>query len=125
MEVLKLNLFKNSNCEDLFRAINSLYLTVITDEKGKITYISEDYLDILDIEDDVVGKYIEDVIPNTKIPEVLESKVETIGDIFTLKNGKDVICNRILIRDDNNKITGLISTATFQDLYKVEILNKN
>ena len=124
MEVLKLNLFKNSNCEDLFRAINSLYLTVITDEKGKITYISEDYLDILDIEDDVVGKYIEDVIPNTKIPEVLESKVETIGDIFTLKNGKDVICNRILIRDDNNKITGLISTATFQDLYKVEILNK-
>ena len=119
-----MNLFKNSNCEDLFRAINSLYLTVITDEKGKITYISEDYLDILDIEDDVVGKYIEDVIPNTKIPEVLESKVETIGDIFTLKNGKDVICNRILIRDDNNKITGLISTATFQDLYKVEILNK-
>ncbi len=119
-----MNLFYNNNCEDLLRAINSLYLTVITDEKGNIVYISDDYINILEIKETVIGKHIEDVIPSTKIPDVLESKIETIGDIFTLKNGKDVICNRILIRDDKNKVIGLISTATFQDLSKIEVLNK-
>ncbi|MDW7667649.1 MAG: sigma 54-interacting transcriptional regulator [Bacillota bacterium] len=119
-----MNLLYNNNCEDLLRAINSLYLTVITDEKGNIVYISDDYINILGIKETVIGKHIEDVIPSTKIPDVLDSKIETIGDIFTLKNGKDVICNRILIRDDKNKVIGLISTATFQDLSKVEVLNK-
>jgi transcriptional regulator with PAS, ATPase and Fis domain len=71
----------------------------------------------------LLGKYVEDVIPTSEIPRVIESKKEEIGFLFTLKDGKTVVCNRIPIIEDG-KLYGVISSATFYNLDEVSILNK-
>ena len=109
----------------LFQALESLYYTVITDNLGYIVFISKNYAELLCInERDVLGKHIKKVIPNTKIPDVLKSGKEDIGDIFVLNNGKTVMCNRIPIKDENNTIIGVVSVATFDDMNRIEELSR-
>lgn len=95
----------------LKNAIESMLITVITDENANIIYLSRSYRDLLGISnDEALGKPILDIIPNSRIPFVLKSGMETIGDIFRMTNGTVGICNRVFIRDDNNKILGVLST---------------
>ncbi|NLJ57261.1 MAG: sigma 54-interacting transcriptional regulator [Tissierellia bacterium] len=109
----------------LYKTLRSLYYTVITDNEGKIILLSENYQELLGVTDEeYLGKPIRDIIPNSEIPYVLDSKKEDIGHLFTLKNGKTVVCNRIPILGDNNEIIGVISSATFFKLDEVSLLNQ-
>ena len=109
----------------LYKTLRSLYYTVITDNEGKIILLSENYQGLLGVTDEeYLGKPIRDIIPNSEIPYVLDSKKEDIGHLFTLKNGKTVVCNRIPILGDNNEIIGVISSATFFKLDEVSLLNQ-
>ena len=108
----------------LYKVLKSLYYTVITDNEGEIILLSTNYEELLGLKDeDYVRKPISDIIPNSEIPHVLESKKEDIGHLFTLKNGKTVVCNRIPIID-NGEFLGVISSATFYKLDEVSILNQ-
>ncbi|HHV26045.1 MAG TPA: sigma 54-interacting transcriptional regulator [Tissierellia bacterium] len=115
----------NYNYDELFHyALKSLYYTVITDEKGIIRFLSDNYQKLLNVEEaDFLGKYIEDVIIGSEIPRVLKTRKEEIGYLFTLKNGLTVVCNRIPILE-NGRLYGVISSATFYDLYDVSILSQ-
>lgn len=118
---------KNEKLIDvILHAIESMFFTVITDEKGNILFMSKSYRELFNLaEEDVVGKHVHDIIPNSKIPQVLETGVETIGDIFEMIDGREVICNRILIRDDaSQEILGVLTTATFNNIDELEVLNK-
>lgn len=120
-----MNFTKAISNEILFQALESLYYTIITDDLGRIVFISKNYRELLELKgQDVLGKHIKDVIPNTKIPDVLKAGKEDIGAIFELDNGKKVICNRIPIRDKNNAVIGVISAATFYNMNKIEELKK-
>lgn len=111
-------------CDFLYKVLKSLYYAVITDNEGKLIFLSENYQKLLGVTDDeYMGKPIRDIIPNSEIPHVLESKKEDIGHLFTLKDGKTVVCNRIPIMD-KDKIIGAISSATFYKLDEVSILNQ-
>ncbi len=110
--------------EILFQALESLYCTIITDNFARIVFISKNYTELLGLKErDVLGKHIKDIIPNTKIPDVLKSGKEDIGEIFVLDNGKKILCNRIPIRDESNLIIGVISIATFDNMNKIEELS--
>ncbi|CCQ98719.1 conserved hypothetical protein [[Clostridium] ultunense Esp] len=115
----------NYNCDKLlYYALKSLYYTVITDDKGRIRFLSDNYKKLLNInEDTFLGKHVEDIIPDSEIPRVIKSREEDIGYLFTLKNGKTVVCNRIPILE-NGKLYGVISTATFYDIYDLSRLNQ-
>ncbi len=107
-----------------YKVLKSLYYSVITDNDGKIIFLSENYQELLGVTDEeYIGKPIRDIIPNSEIPHVLETEKEDIGHLFTLKNGKTVVCNRIPIMD-KDKIIGVISSATFYKLDEVSILNQ-
>ncbi|HHZ01486.1 MAG TPA: sigma 54-interacting transcriptional regulator [Tissierellia bacterium] len=107
-----------------YRILRSLYYAVITDNEGRIILLSENYQELLGVTDEeYIGKHVRDIIPNSEIPHVLDTKKEDIGHLFTLKDGKTVVCNRIPIID-NNKVIGVISSATFYKLDEVSILNQ-
>ncbi len=115
------NILKN---DFYYRILRSLYYAVITDNEGRIILLSENYQELLGVTDEeYIGKHVRDIIPNSEIPHVLDTKKEDIGHLFTLKDGKTVVCNRIPIID-NNKVIGVISSATFYKLDEVSILNQ-
>ena len=108
----------------LYKVLKSLYYAVITDHKGRIIILSENYQKLLGVSDEeYMGKPIQDVIPNSEIPRLLETKKADIGQLFTMKNGDTVVCNRIPIIN-NGKLLGAISTSTFYNLDEVETLNQ-
>lgn len=110
--------------ELFYKVLRSLYYAVLTDDKGNIVLLSKSYQELLGVTDEeYIGKPILDIIPNSEIPIVLETRNEDIGHLFTLKNGKTVVCNRIPIMN-NDKLLGVISSATFYNLDEVSILNK-
>ncbi|MBV7276738.1 Flp pilus assembly complex ATPase component TadA [Clostridium sp. PL3] len=105
-------------------ALKSMYFTIITDDKGIILFVSENYEKLLGLGDEsILGLPIEDVIENSGIPRVIQIKKEEIGHLFTLKDGKTVVCNRIPIFHEE-KFYGVISTATFYNLNEVDKLNQ-
>jgi transcriptional regulator with PAS, ATPase and Fis domain len=105
-------------------AIESLYFTVIIDKAGIIRYLSDNYADLLEVDaNKVIGMPVDEVIPGTRLNIVIKSGVAEIGQIFPMKNGQNVICNRIPIKDKDGSIRGVISTASFHDLNEINILN--
>ena len=105
--------------------IESMYYTIMTDADGMILFMSKNYRDLFHLtEKEVVGKYVADVIPNTRIPHVLKTGENTIGDIFEMVDGRKVICNRIVIKDDASQTLGVISSATFNTIEEIEQLNQ-
>ncbi|WP_411680559.1 sigma-54 interaction domain-containing protein [Clostridium thailandense] len=105
-------------------ALKSMYFTIITDDKGIILFVSENYEKLLGLGDEsILGLPVEDVIENSGIPRVIQLKKEEIGHLFTLKDGKTVVCNRIPIFH-KEKFYGVISTATFYNLNEVDKLNQ-
>lgn len=114
----------SQKCDFLYKVLKSLYYAVITDNEGRIIFLSKNYQELLGITDEkYIGRPIREIIPNSEIPSVLESKKEDIGHLFTLQNGKTVVCNRIPIMD-NDKLLGVISSATFYKLDEVSILSQ-
>lgn len=107
----------------LYSALKSTYYTIITDDKGLIVFLSENYQELLGIkESDFLGKPVKDVIENSEIPRVIKTKKEEIGYLFNLKDGKTVVCNRIPIIE-NGILYGVISSATFYNLNEISALN--
>ena len=106
-------------------AVDSLYLSIVIDEVGTIRYISRAYADIIGLRtEDIIGKPVEKVIPNTRLKNIMKTGQAELGQIFMMKNGTPTICNRFPIRDKDGKICGAISTATFYDIDKVARLKE-
>lgn len=106
--------------------VDSLYLSILIDENGKICYIGRSYADIFGVSiENVIGVPIEEVIPNTCLPRVLKTGKEEIGELFMMKNGEMTICNRFPIRDKDGVIRGALSSATFHDLDHIQKLNND
>jgi len=106
-------------------AVDALYLSIVIDETGSIRHIARQYAEIIGVNSqDVIGMPVEKVIPNTRLLHVIKSGHEELGQIFIMKNGIPTICNRFPIRDQNGKIRGAISSATFFDINKVAQLKE-
>ena len=73
---------------------------VVVDHETKIVFINEDYAeDIGKIPEDVLGCPVKQVIPDSKLPVVVESGKAILGDVYYVM-GKPTVCNRIpLIKD--------------------------
>ncbi|MCR4672325.1 MAG: sigma 54-interacting transcriptional regulator [Lachnospiraceae bacterium] len=101
-----------------------LYQFTIVDKFGTIVYMADNYSRQYGYSaGEVIGKKVEDVIPNTKFYDTLNGKVD-INDIFESGNGKALVCSRIPIRNSLNEIIGAISMSgaidmqpTVNDLY--------
>lgn len=94
--------------------------------KLKIRYVGRNYAEILNIRsEDVIGIPVEQIIPNTRLKHVLKTGQPELGQLFIMNNGDYTICNRFPIRDQDGCIRGVLSTATFLDLDKIQSLNES
>ncbi|MGE5415380.1 MAG: sigma-54 interaction domain-containing protein [Acidobacteriota bacterium] len=92
---------------------------VIVDREGKIISITRNYVEFLGYSDpsECIGRMVSEIIPNTKLPEIIETGVADIADIWSLHGGT-LIVNRLPLRL-NGQIIGAIAYDVFRDMKEV------
>ncbi len=107
----------------LFEAmVESPYmLYVAVDNNGFITAMNQTYLDILKVKkEDVLGKYVLDITPNSGLIEVLKTGRIDNADIWSIK-GQQMIVTRLPVIK-NGQIVGAIAKSLFLDMSGAKIL---
>ncbi len=86
---------------------------VVVDHQSRIVFIEETYARLTGFDPrQVIGRYVKEIIPTSKLPTVVESGKPILGDVFYYGD-KAVICNRYpLIKDGN--IIGAMSYQVFE-----------
>ncbi len=111
--------------EIMEKVCTHLYGLVVVDSKGRIVFVEEEYAKFKGWKmEDIVGRYIKDIVPTSRLPAVLETGKSILGDIF-YSEGKPLICNRVPLVKDGVMI-GAMSFSVFEGvdklLYSVEEL---
>lgn len=96
---------------------------VFVDKKGIIEELSDAYAKFLGVNrDDVIGKPVDDVIENTRLPEVIKTRKEELAQAHMI-NGKNMIASRIpIIR--NGEVLGAFGRVLFKDVEELDKLYK-
>ena len=96
---------------------------VFVDVEGKILELSDAYAKFLKVnKDEVIGKPVTEVIENTRLPEVLKTRVPEIAQAHKIK-GRSMIANRIpIIR--NGEVEGAFGRVLFRDVEELDVLYK-
>lgn len=101
---------------ETFNAITEGVIAI--DEHERITVINEAAKNMLNVKGNVVGQFIQDVIPDTRLPEVLTLEKPLLQREFYIQN-RPVLSNRIPIKSGTKTIGAV---AIFQDRTDVERL---
>lgn len=103
----------------------SLRLSTVIDEKGIIRFIGPGASEILHLSDqDIVGEFLLDVMPNGKLLDVVKSQKSLMGELFLMKNNEYIILNRYPIWDEDGKVCGAYSVLAVDDINSVSELTK-
>ncbi|MEN6348597.1 MAG: sigma 54-interacting transcriptional regulator [Syntrophomonas sp.] len=118
---VKIMMQKMQETEKEFKAlsealIESPYmLYIIVDKDGMITAVNRTYLDILGMKkEDVVGKHILGIIPNSELPVTLKTGRIDEAVVWPIK-GRDTIMSRMPVMKEG-KIIGAIAKSLFMDM---------
>lgn len=96
---------------------------VVVDKNGYITIMNQTFLNLLGItEAQVIGQYILDILPTSKLPEVLKTGRIDKADIWAI-NGRDTVVTRLPIVEDG-EIVGAIGQSLLLDISGVRTLMK-
>lgn len=107
----------------LFEAlVESPYmLYVAVDSDGYITAMNKTYLDMLEMKkQDVIGKYILDITPNSGLMEILQTGRIDNAEIWTIRGHEMVVTRLPIIK--NGQIVGAIAKSLFLDMTGAKIL---
>ncbi len=91
---------------------------VVVDSSSRIVFIEDTYARSRGLDPKgVIGRYVKDVIPSSRLPTVIETGRPILGDVFRYE-GKTVICNRYpLVKD--GAIIGAMSYQVFEGVDKL------
>lgn len=93
----------------------------IVDGQGRITLMNQVYCEFLQVRpEDVVGRPVEQVLENTRLPVVLETGVPEYRQVQRMR-GHDTICDRIPIRD-GDRVVGAVGKVLFRDIAELKDL---
>lgn len=114
----------NEIVEVLDGLIESWYMFyVIVDKEGFINNINQTLLEALELsKEDVVGKYILDVIPDCQLPKVLKTGRTVSADICCI-NGKETIVTALPIMH-KGEVVGALSRSIFLDISAAQVILK-
>jgi len=108
------------------------YYPLVVDKKGRIIFITKKYADFLKKNhDDLIGKYVKDVIPGTRLIQVLETEKELFSMTFKISDDQMITCDYLLLRDENGIVEGACCLSPYfvdseyeQDIDLIEKLYK-
>ncbi|KGR80514.1 sigma-54 interaction domain-containing protein [Ureibacillus manganicus] len=97
---------------------------VVVDKNARIIYINKEYCDFLEVErENVIGKYVGEVIENSEMHLVIEKGVAQIAAPHYIK-GNYMLPNRIPIYVDG-EIVGAFGSVMFRDVNDWKKLNSH
>lgn len=90
---------------------------IAVDHESRITWINSSYAHLLGIGDPeaVIGKPVRQVIPQTRMPEVVETGKPLLLDIME-HNKQQLVVTRLPFYDDDGKIVGAVAFVLYDDL---------
>jgi PAS domain S-box-containing protein len=107
---------ENRQDEIMKYLLEAIDFVLVTDADGKIVFINNNHAKILGVTpESLIGKSVQDVIPNTRMHIVAKTGEEEIGSVFKLKNGQNIVCNRIPIRKGKD-IIGVVAITAFKEM---------
>jgi len=94
---------------------------VMVDKDGYITVMNQTFLDRLGLtKEQAIGKYVLEVLPHSKLPEVLKTGRIDKADIWPINDQDTVVTRLPIIRD--GEIIGAIGQSFFLDMSGARIL---
>ncbi|WP_371378361.1 sigma 54-interacting transcriptional regulator [Sporomusa aerivorans] len=117
-QIIAVREMEKREAERLQTILNFVHDGVIaTDEQGIVTLLNPVAEHIFHLsKEEAVGKYIGDVIPNTRIDTILQTGVAQLEDLQKIPDGH-ILTNRVPIQVEGG-IKGVV--ATFQEVTKIQ-----
>lgn len=104
-------------------ALVNLGEIVILDHEGRMVYISEEYAKNMGISiEDSLGKNIKEVIPDTKLLDVMRSGRASVGETY-FRNGNAFWVNRVPLKKDG-KLVGVAAQSILTSDIDAKALQK-
>lgn len=90
---------------------------IAVDRDSRITWINASYAGLLGLKEpsEVIGRFVRDVIPHTRMPEVVETGKPLLLDIMEHQNQQFVV-TRLPFFDDDGEIVGAVAFVLYDDL---------
>lgn len=95
---------------------------IVVDERAHITLFNKAAEKLANIsKEDAIGKPVEDVIPNTRLPIILKTGKAELQEMQQLKHTK-IITNRMPIFDQEGRVIG--AYAVFRDITQIKEMSR-
>lgn len=78
---------------------------ILVDQDCRIAWIDEKYRKVLGVGDDAIGRVVEDVIPHSRMRQVVETGKPILIDVMRFQE-KAFVVIRLPLRDDDGRIVG-------------------
>lgn len=96
---------------------------IVVDEDAVVTLFNKSAEEITGYKkEEVIGKQIQTLIPNSRLPYILRTKQTEIHQKVVLENGKKIISTRIPMLREEGKVRGAISV--FSDITEMVMLSE-
>ncbi|PXX92795.1 sigma-54-dependent Fis family transcriptional regulator [Marinobacter vulgaris] len=113
---------RNGLTRDLIEAVFPMFEeasagAIAVDRETRITWINSSYSHLLGLGDpkSVIGKLVRQVIPQTRMPEVVETGKPLLLDIME-HNNQQLVVTRLPFYDDDGHIMGAVAFVLYDDL---------
>lgn len=90
---------------------------IVVNRDGVVQLMNRTAKEITGTKGDPTGQAIVNIIPNTRLPNVLQNQMKEVNKKFTLRNGRKIITTRIPLINEKNRLIGAF--AIFKDSNEV------
>lgn len=104
--------------EDLRLILNNIQDgLIVIDREGYVRIINQTATNFIEVGDDAIGKHINDVIPNSRLPHILQTRQKEVNKKFKINGNREIVTTRIPLIDSKNRLVGAF--AIFKDTHEV------
>ncbi|HHY14219.1 MAG TPA: sigma 54-interacting transcriptional regulator [Thermoanaerobacterales bacterium] len=107
------------------KAIESSPIFVIADSDGRYVYVNKQWEELVGLDrSEIIGKRVKDIIPNSKIEDVIKSKEPLITGIYPIYNNETPWYGSYTPIMENGQLIGVSVTTLFTDMELVSGFHK-
>ena len=118
------NLYENTE-KLLHDVFDALYFQILLDTDGRIVYINQIYADFFGMKkQDIIGMKIEELIPNTKLYEALQTGEAKYDQLFETVDDRKVLYNCLPIKNEYGEILGVATASSLNTALQIENLQE-
>lgn len=95
---------------------------VMVNKDSRIIYFNSSYVNFLHLDlskDEIIGKHIHEIISNSRLPIVIDTKIPEIGSTHLFPDGRTAIGSRIPVIE-NGEIIGAIAYILFENAQELQ-----